>query len=153
MKYITKHKRITNYFYYYFYSAESIDPTRDIETLPEDVQIATMPRPKALVTGRPNPNAANLHIDNLSNADTEDEPQMGTVVFNNKPLASTSFEQLLALNDDINFADEDENELSPTCGRELPNSYDYHLHLNNYLPTYNMSENSETDEQTPMLDR
>jgi len=47
----------------------------------------------------------------------------------------------------------DEDDESPTCGRELPNSYDYHLHLNNYLPTYNMSENSETDEQTPMLDR
>ena len=38
-------------------------------------------------------------------------------------------------------------------GYEQANSYDYHLHLNNYLPTYNISENSETDEQTPMLDR
>ena len=125
----------------------SIDPTRDIETLPEDVRIDTMPRKmptsgQFLVTSGPTQ-------DNLSNADTEDEPQLGTVVFK-KPV-STSFEQLLALNDDINFADEDDE--SPTCGRELPNSYDYHLHLNNYLPTYNMSENSETDEQTPMLDR
>ena len=62
-----------------------------------------------------------------------------------------SFEQLLALNDDINFADEEVEAFSP--GAELPNSYDYHLHLNNYLPTYNISENSETEEQTPMLDR
>lgn len=36
---------------------------------------------------------------------------------------------------------------------ELPNSYDYHLHLNNYLPQHNISEASETDEQTPMLSR
>jgi hypothetical protein len=33
------------------------------------------------------------------------------------------------------------------------NSYDYHLHLNNYLPQHNISEASETDEQTPMLSR
>ena len=117
----------------------AIDPTRDIETLPEDIQIATMPR-RALPS---------QPIDTMSNADTEEEPQLGTV-FPKKPV-STSFEQLLALNDDINFADEDDE--SPTCGRELPNSYDYHLHLNSYLPTYNVSENSETDEQTPMLDR
>merc|ERR1719323_240741 len=116
----------------------SIDPTRDIETLPEDVRIATMPR-------KP------IH-DNVSNVDTEDdEPPMGQV-FPRQPV-STSFEQLLALNDDINFADEDEELQSPSMGYEQANSYDYHLHLNNYLPTYNISENSETDEQTPMLDR
>ena len=68
-----------------------------------------------------------------------------------KKLFFYSFEQLLALNDDINFADEEVEAFSP--GAELPNSYDYHLHLNNYLPTYNISENSETEEQTPMLDR
>lgn len=56
----------------------------------------------------------------------------------------------MALNDDINFADE---EVESPSFAELPNSYDYHLHLNNYLPTYNISENSETEEQTPMLDR
>jgi hypothetical protein len=56
----------------------------------------------------------------------------------------------LALNDDINFADEEDE--SPSMA-ELPNGYDYHLHLNNYLPTYNISENSETEEQTPMMDR
>ena len=51
----------------------SIDPTRDIETLPEDIRIATMPR-------KPIP-------DNISNADTEDEPPMGTV-FPNKPVST-----------------------------------------------------------------
>ena len=56
----------------------------------------------------------------------------------------------MALNDDINFADEDDE--SPV-NAELPNGYDYHLHLNNYLPTYHMSETSENEEQTPMLDR
>ena len=57
----------------------------------------------------------------------------------------------MALNDDINFADEDD--LESPVNAELPNSYDYHLHLNNYLPTYHMSETSENEEQTPMLDR
>ena len=51
--------------------------------------------------------------------------------------------QLLALND-IDYAD-DEND-------EVPNNYDYALHLNSYLPTYNISE-TDTDEQTPMLSR
>lgn len=116
----------------------AIDPTRDIETLPEDVMIATMPR--------------RMHRghDTVSNADTEDEPQMGQVFARNP--VSTSFEQLLALNDDIHFADDDDMIASPV-NAEQPNSYDYHLHLNNYLPTYNLSEYSETDEQTPMLDR
>ena len=57
----------------------------------------------------------------------------------------------MALNDDINFADEDD--LESPVNAELPNSYDYHLHLNNYLRTYHMSETSENEEQTPMLDR
>ena len=34
---------------------------------------------------------------------------------------------------------------------EVDNAYDYHLHLNNYLPTYNVSETDQSDEQTPML--
>ena len=44
----------------------------------------------------------------------------------------------------IDYAD-DEND-------EVPNNYDYALHLNSYLPTYNISE-TDTDEQTPMLSR
>ena len=50
----------------------AIDPTRDIETLPEDIQIATMPR-KPLVSFV----QSKTQADNLSNADTEDEPQLG----------------------------------------------------------------------------
>ena len=50
----------------------AIDPTRDIETLPEDIQIATMPR-KPLVSLV----QSKTQADNLSNADTEDEPQLG----------------------------------------------------------------------------
>ena len=51
---------------------------------------------------------------------------------------STSFEQLLASNDDINFADEDEDSDSRAHGGssgadECPNSYDYCIHPNNYL--------------------
>ena len=55
--------------------AAQVDPTRDIETLPEDVRIATMPR-KA------------LGQDNVSNADTEDEPQLGQVFPNKKPVST-----------------------------------------------------------------
>ena len=51
---------------------------------------------------------------------------------------STSFEQLLASNDDINFADDDEDSDSRAHGGssgadECPNSYDYCIHPNNYL--------------------
>jgi hypothetical protein len=96
---------------------------------------------------------SSLHNNNdqddvISNAGTEDEPQLGAVY----PQAanSNSLEQLLSLNDDdINFADEDDDD----AGHEAQNSYDYHLHLNNYLPQHNISEASETDEQTPMLGR
>ena len=56
-------------------AAAQVDPTRDIETLPEDVRIATMPR-KA------------LGQDNVSNADTEDEPQLGQVFPTKKPVST-----------------------------------------------------------------
>ena len=52
----------------------SVDPTRDIETLPEDVRIATMPR--------------KMHRDNLSNADTEDEPILGMVAIPRQPVST-----------------------------------------------------------------
>ena len=111
-----------------------VDPTRDIETLPEDDD------PKTLV-----------NADNLS-TESDDEPQFGSVLPPKKVAnpTSTSFEQLLASNDDINFADEDEDFENRGNG-ECMNSYDYHLHANNYLLTHNISEASETDEQTPML--
>jgi hypothetical protein len=107
-----------------------VDPTRDIDTLPEDD------------AGVLNNNPADEAV---STAGTEDEPQLGAVY----PQAATSnsLEQLLSMNEDIHFADDDDD------GHEAQNSYDYHLHLNNYLPQHNMSEASETDEQTPMLAR
>ena len=43
--------------------------------------------------------------------------------------------------------------LSCRGNEEVDNAYDYHLHLNNYLPTYNVSETDQSDEQTPMLAR
>ena len=55
----------------------NVDPTRDIETLAEDVRIATMPRRQ-------------LHKEQeeiISNADTEDEPPLGAV-FPNKPVST-----------------------------------------------------------------
>lgn len=53
----------------------NVDPTRDIETLAEDVRIATMPR--------------RLHKEQeeISNADTEDEPPLGAV-FPKKPVST-----------------------------------------------------------------
>ena len=64
----------------------SIDPTRDIETLPEDVRIATMPR-------KP------IH-DNVSNVDTEDdEPPMGQV-FPRQPVSTRYVNKFLKLHTD-----------------------------------------------------
>ena len=98
-----------------------VDPSRDIETLNEDDHATD--------------------ADVISTADTEDEPQLGSV-YPKQPITK-SFEELLALNDDINFADAEEED-GATAVRDF--------HLNNYLPTYNISE-TDTDEQTPMLGR
>merc|ERR1719312_2114240 len=48
---------------------------------------------------------------------------------------------------DMNYADEDNDSI------EIPNIYDYQLHLNNYLPTYHLGSDPDTDEATPMLGR
>ena len=64
--------RILKIYFITSLSVTAIDPTRDIETLPEDIQIATMPR-KPLVSLV----QSKTQADNLSNADTEDEPQLG----------------------------------------------------------------------------
>ena len=69
--------------------------------------------------------------------------------------ASKSIEELLAADDDLKFFD-DVNNAAGDMDRgndEVDNAYDYHLHLNNYLPTYNVSETDQSDEQTPMLGR
>ena len=122
-----------------------IDSTRDIETLPEDFGQDSIPRPSEGHTRF-------THDNDIRSNDSDEEPQFGSVFpsnVSNSKAPSTSFEQLLASNDDINFADDDEDD----DNGEKPNSYDYHLHLNNYLPQHNISEASETDEQTPMLSR
>ena len=88
--------------------------------------------------------------------------------------ASKSIEELLAADDDLKFFDDVNGErcdqlltIVTKCDQLLPitefflyrgneevdNAYDYHLHLNNYLPTYNVSETDQSDEQTPMLSR
>jgi hypothetical protein len=99
----------------------AVDSTRDIDTLPED----DIPF-KGI--GQSNNNIKNDEV--ISNAGSDDEPPLGAVY----PPASNSLEELLALNDDINYADDDDE------GHEAHNSYDYHLHLNNYLPAHNISE-------------
>ena len=49
---------------------------------------------------------------------------------------------------DMNYADDDNGSV------EIPNIYDYQLHLNNYLPTYHLGSDPDTnDEATPMLGR
>jgi len=47
----------------------------------------------------------------------------------------------------MNYADDDNDSV------EIPNVYDYQLHLNNYLPTYHLGSDPDTDEATPMLGR
>ena len=102
-----------------------VDPTRDIDTLNEEESRA----------------------DVISTADTEDEPQLGSV-FPQQQLTK-SFEELLNLNDgDINFADDDDEENVRSPAHNVNSVHNYHL--NNYLPTYNVSE-TDTDEHTPML--
>ena len=116
-----------------------VDPTRDIETLVEDD------------SGNPN-----NREDAVSRADTEDEgPQLGSVFPATLSAAvaqpaSKSIEELLAADDDLKFFDDVNGERGID---EVDNAYDYHLHLNNYLPTYNVSETDQSDEQTPMLGR
>ena len=103
-----------------------VDPTRDIQTLPEDEEEAEA----------------------KSIASSECESQLGAVYPDASPMHQTnkSIEELLMIND-MNYADED-----PGSG-DIPNIYDYKLHLNNYLPTYHLGSDQDTDEATPMLGR
>ena len=58
-----------------------------------------------------------------------------------------SIEELLMAND-MGYADEDNG------SADIPNIYDYKLHLNSYLPTYHLGSDPDTqDEATPMLGR
>ena len=108
---------------------EPVDPTRDIETLPED------------------------DTDNTCDPDgvSECESQLGAVYPDDtSPMHQTnkSIEELMMING-MGYADEEDED-----SVEIPNTYDYQLHLNNYLPTYHLgSDPDTTDEATPMLGR
>jgi hypothetical protein len=108
---------------------EPVDPSRDIETLPEGEDDGTP-----------------------SVADSEGESQLGAVYPDSDPRspmhqANKSIEELMMVND-MNYADEDNDSV------DIPNIYDYQLHLNNYLPTYHLGSDPDTnDEGTPMLGR
>ena len=104
----------------------AVDPSRDIQTLPEEEE----------------------ETEAKSIASSECESQLGAVYPDASPMHQTnkSIEELLMIND-MNYADED-----PGSG-DIPNIYDYKLHLNNYLPTYHLGSDQDTDEATPMLGR
>jgi len=77
------------------------------------------------------------------------ESQLGAVYPDSSPMHQTnkSIEELMMAND-MNYADDDNGSV------EIPNIYDYQLHLNNYLPTYHLGSDPDTnDEATPMLGR
>ena len=109
---------------------QQVDPTRDIETLPEEEENSEEKE------------------DAKSLADSECESQLGAVYPDASPMHQTnkSIEELLMAND-MNYADEDNGSV------DIPNIYDYRLHLNNYLPTYHLGSDPDTDEATPMLGR
>ena len=110
---------------------QPIDPTRDIETLPEDDK-----------------DADDVGDDAGSVVSSECESQLGAVYPDASPMHQTnkSIEELLMANE-MNYADEDNGSV------DIPNIYDYKLHLNNYLPTYHLGSDPDTDEATPMLGR
>ena len=109
---------------------EPVDPSRDIETLPE---------------GEDEEDGGG------SVPDSEGESQLGAVYPDSDPRSpmhqtNKSIEELMMVND-MNYADDDNDSV------EIPNVYDYQLHLNNYLPTYHLGSDPDTDEATPMLGR
>ena len=114
---------------------QPVDPTRDIETLPEDED-----------------NDTEMKDDARSVASSGCESQLGAVYPDTDTVASPmhqtnkSIEELLMSND-MNYADDDNGSV------DIPNIYDYKLHLNNYLPTYHLGSDPDTDEATPMLGR
>lgn len=109
---------------------QPVDPSRDIETLAEDEEEQE--------TGD----------DVKSIVSSECESQLGAVYPDASPMHQTnkSIEELLMAND-MNYADDDNGSV------DIPNIYDYRLHLNNYLPTYHLGSDQDTDEATPMLGR
>jgi len=114
---------------------QPVDPTRDIETLPEEED-----------------NDTEMKDDARSVASSGCESQLGAVYPDTNSVSSPmhqtnkSIEELLMSND-MNYADDDNGSV------DIPNIYDYKLHLNNYLPTYHLGSDPDTDEATPMLGR
>ena len=111
---------------------EPVDPTRDIETLPEEDNVVSVAS-----------NDDQAHVGDGS----DNESQLGAV-YPDSPMHQTnkSIEELMLANG-VNYADDEDDN-----SEEIPNIYDYKLHLNNYLPTYHLGSDQETDEAaTPML--
>ena len=112
---------------------QPIDQTGDIETLPETEEADTK----------------DDNDDGGSVASSECESQLGAVypdVASPMHQTNKSIEELLMAND-MNYVDADNG------SDDIPNIYDYKLHLNNYLPTYHLGSDPDTDEATPMLAR
>merc|ERR1719430_1587834 len=107
---------------------EPVDPTRDIETLAED--------------------DCNTETEGDALSDSECESQLGAVYPDSSPMHQTnkSIEELM-MGNEMNYADDD------NASVEIPNIYDYQLHLNNYLPTYHLGSDPDTNDATPMLGR
>ena len=107
-----------------------LDCGPDIETLPEDG------------TG------AGAEEADAKSDSSECESQLGAVYPLGSPMHQTnkSIEELM-MGNEMNYADDDNGSV------EIPNIYDYQLHLNNYLPTYHLGSDPDTDEATPMMGR
>ena len=114
---------------------EPVDPTRDIETLPEDDDV--------------------MNDVTEGQEDGDNDSQLGAVFPDDmrSPMHQTnkSIEELMLANG-VNYVDEGDEEGDNSLSEEIPNSYSYKLHLNNYLPTYHLGSDPETDDAaTPML--
>merc|ERR1719499_140910 len=119
-------------------SDQTVDPTRDIETLPEDDKAGDEERDEA-------GSIASSECESQLGA-VYPEPGLASPVTSPMHQTNKSIEELLMAND-MGYADEDNGSV------DIPNIYDYKLHLNNYLPTYHLGSDQDTDEATPMLGR
>ena len=120
-------------------SDQTVDPTRDIETLPEDDKAGDEERDEA-------GSIASSECESQLGA-VYPEPGLASPVTSPMHQTNKSIEELLMAND-MGYADEDNGSV------DIPNIYDYKLHLNNYLPTYHLGSDPDTqDEATPMLGR
>ncbi len=118
-------------------SDQTVDPTRDIETLPEGGE----------EDGDEAGSIASSECESQLGAVYPDPGMASPMVTSPMHQTNKSIEELLMAND-MGYADEDNGSV------DIPNIYDYKLHLNNYLPTYHLGSDPDTqDEATPMLGR